>query len=152
MDSTATIIITLALVFYSIGVWSERIAGVLKPWHLAFFVLGLICDTWGTGLMLDFAGGMTLDIHGITGLIAIVLMFIHAVWAAVVLIRKDEDAIQNFHKFSVVVWLIWLIPYFSPMFFALVNMLLVALYAFSAVLFNLPTPIISRVITSFVLA
>ena len=88
MDLTATIIITLALVFYSIGVWSERIAGVLKPWHLAFFVLGLICDTWGTGLMLDFAGGMTLDIHGITGLIAIVLMFIHAVWAAVVLIRK----------------------------------------------------------------
>ena len=121
MDSTATIIITLALVFYSIGVWSERIAGVLKPWHLAFFVLGLICDTWGTGLMLDFAGGMTPDIHAITGLIAIVLMFIHAVWAAVVLIRKDENAIKNFHKFSVVVWLIWLIPYFSPMFFAMAN-------------------------------
>jgi uncharacterized repeat protein (TIGR03987 family) len=121
MDSTATIIITFALVFYSIGVWSERIAGVLKPWHLAFFVLGLICDTWGTGMMLDFAGGMTIDIHGISGLIAIILMFIHAVWAAVVLIRKDEVAIQNFHKFSVVVWLIWLIPYFSPMFFAMAS-------------------------------
>jgi uncharacterized repeat protein (TIGR03987 family) len=121
MDSTATIIITLALVFYSIGVWSERIAGVLKPWHLAFFILGLICDTWGTGMMLDFAGGLTFDIHGITGVIAIVLMLIHAVWAAVVLVRKDEDAIQNFHKFSVVVWLIWLIPYFSPMFFAMAS-------------------------------
>lgn len=119
MDSSASIIITSALVFYSIGVWSERIQGRLKPWHLAFFVLGLTCDTWGTGLMFEYVGGMAFDIHGISGLIAIVLMLIHAVWALVVLIRKDEKAITNFHKFSVIVWLIWLIPYFSPMFFSL---------------------------------
>ena len=119
MDTTATIIITLALVFYSIGVWSERIAGVLKPWHLVFFVLGLICDTWGTGLMFEYVGGMMFDVHGITGLIAILLMLVHAVWAFVVLIKKDEKAISNFHKFSVVVWFIWLMPYFSPMLFNL---------------------------------
>src|SRR5210317_1208146 len=101
MDQSATIIITLALVFYSIGVWSERIAGELKIWHLAFFVLGLICDTWGTGLMFEYVGGMTYDIHGITGLIAIILMLIHAIWALIVLLKKDEHAIQNFHKFSI---------------------------------------------------
>ena len=117
MDSSASIIITLALVFYSIGVWSERISGRLKPWHLVFFVLGLICDTWGTGMMVEYVGGMTVDIHGITGLIAILLMLVHAVWAFFVLLRKDEKAIRNFHKFSVAVWVIWLIPYFSPMFF-----------------------------------
>ena len=119
MDPMASIIITLALVFYSIAVWSERIAGKLKPWHLVFFVLGLICDTWGTGLMFDFVGGMAFDIHGITGLIAIVLMLIHAVWAFIVLRKKDENMIMNFHKFSDVVWLIWLIPYFSPMIFGM---------------------------------
>jgi uncharacterized repeat protein (TIGR03987 family) len=48
------IIISLALVFYSIGVWSERISTQLKTWHLVFFWLGLICDTWGTGLMHRF--------------------------------------------------------------------------------------------------
>ena len=116
METTSMIIITLALVFYSIGVWSERIAGRLKPWHLVFFVLGLICDTWGTGLMFELVGGMAFDLHGITGMIAILLMFIHAVWALVVLVKKDEKAISNFHKFSVAVWVIWLIPYFSPMF------------------------------------
>jgi uncharacterized repeat protein (TIGR03987 family) len=119
MSIFPTIIITIALVFYSIGVWGERIQGRLKPWHLVFFFLGLICDTWGTGLMMDFAGGLTFDIHGVTGVIAIVLMAVHAIWALVVLLRKDEKAIQNFHKFSVAVWFIWLIPYFSPMFFAL---------------------------------
>ena len=119
MTNTATVIITLALVFYSIGVWSERFSGRLKIWHLVFFWLGFVCDTWGTGMMLEMAGGLTFDVHGITGVIAIVLMFIHAVWATVVLVRKDERWITNFHKFSVVVWLIWLIPYFSPMFFSL---------------------------------
>ena len=119
MDQSASIIMAAALVFYSIGVWSERISGQLKPWHLIFFVLGLICDTWGTGMMFEMVGGMTFDVHGITGVIAIVLMLIHAVWAFIVLIKKDEKAINNFHKFSVAVWLIWLIPYFSPMFFAM---------------------------------
>ena len=119
MDPNASIIMAAALIFYSIGVWGERIQGRLKPLHLVFFVLGLICDTWGTGLMFEYVGGMTFDVHGITGLIAIILMLIHFVWALIVLLGKDENAIQNFHKFSVVVWLIWLIPYFSPMFFAM---------------------------------
>jgi uncharacterized repeat protein (TIGR03987 family) len=65
------------------------------------------------------AGGLTFDIHGVTGGIAILLMLIHAIWATVVLIRKDERMINNFHKFSVVVWFIWLIPYFSPMLFGM---------------------------------
>jgi uncharacterized repeat protein (TIGR03987 family) len=114
-----TIIISLALVFYSIGVWSERIQGRLKPWHLVFFCLGLIFDTWGTGLMIEMAGGLTFDLHGVTGVIAIVLMMVHAAWAAIVLFRKDENAIKNFHKFSLLVWVIWLVPYFSPMIFGM---------------------------------
>lgn len=116
MDPSASIIMAAALVFYSIGVWGERISGRLKWWHFVFFVLGLICDTVGTGMMFEMVGGMTFDVHGITGVIAIVLMFIHAVWALIVLLRKDEEQIKNFHKFSLVVWIIWLIPYFSPMF------------------------------------
>ena len=70
-------------------------------------------------MMFEMVGGMTFDIHGITGLIAIVLMLIHAVWAFVVRLKKDEKAIKSFHKFSVAVWAIWLIPYFSPMVFSL---------------------------------
>jgi uncharacterized repeat protein (TIGR03987 family) len=109
------VVINLALIFYSIGVWSERIQGRLKIWHTVFFWLGLICDTWGTGMMFEMAGGLTYDLHGLSGLLAIILMFIHAIWATVVLIKKDEKMILNFHKFSIFVWLIWLIPYFSPM-------------------------------------
>ncbi len=113
--------INLALVFYTIGVWSERVSGRLKVWHTVFFWLGIICDTWGTGAMFEMAGGMTFDVHGVSGVLAIVLMFIHAVWATVVLVRKDEHMIANFHRFSVAVWFIWLIPYFSPMLLRMLN-------------------------------
>ena len=112
----AVIIINLALIFYSIGVWGERLSGRLKTWHLAFFWLGLVCDTWGTGLMMEMASGLTFDVHGVTGMLAILLMLIHAVWATVVLLKKDEKWLLNFHKFSLAVWLIWLVAYFSPMF------------------------------------
>ena len=61
----------------------------------------------------------TAGILGTTILIAILLMVVHAAWAFVVLRRQDEEALTRFHRFSVFVWAVWLIPYFSPMFFAI---------------------------------
>ena len=112
----STILISLALIFYSIGVWSERLAGRLKGWHLVFFWAGLVVDTTGTGIMFEMTGKIGADIHSVTGIIAILLMFIHAIWASVVLILKNEEAITTFHYFSVCVWAIWLIPYFTGFF------------------------------------
>ena len=112
----STILISLALVSYSVGVWSERLAGRLKGWHLVFFWVGLVFDSTGTGIMFEMAGEIGSDIHSISGIAAILLMVIHAVWATVVLLRKDEGAITSFHRFSVLVWLIWLIPYFTGFF------------------------------------
>jgi uncharacterized repeat protein (TIGR03987 family) len=112
----STILISLALFFYSIGVWSERLAGRLKGWHLVFFWGGLVFDTTGTGIMFEMAGRIGTDIHSVTGILAILLMLVHAIWATVVLVRKDEKAITNFHHFSVFVWAIWLIPYFTGFF------------------------------------
>ena len=107
------ILISLALVFYSIGVWSERRAGRLKDWHLVFFWGGLVFDSTGTAVMVEMAGGIAFDVHGVTGMLAILLMVVHAIWAVAVLVRKNEKAIASFHKSSVAVWAVWLIPYFS---------------------------------------
>lgn len=109
----ASTAITLALVFYSIGVWSEKIQGELKVWHLVVFYIGLVCDTTGTMLMGNLGGVTLLSFHGLTGLLAILLMLFHAVWATVVLVRNDQKARADFHKLSLIVWLIWLIPFVS---------------------------------------
>ncbi|WP_338557795.1 HsmA family protein [Paraclostridium sordellii] len=46
-----------------------------------------------------------------TGTIAILLMLFHAVWATWVIYKNDEEKQLVFHKFSIVVWFLWLIPY-----------------------------------------
>ena len=112
--------ITLALVFYTIGVWWEHRQRALRKIHLLFFVLGLICDVTGTTLMSVMAGsseetGTLMSVHGITGAIAIVLMMLHAAWALLVLIRNRPNEKQSFHKFSVIMWAIWLVPYILGM-------------------------------------
>lgn len=110
----AIISITSALIFYTIGVWSEKIQGELKKWHLIIFWIGLIFDTLGTTLMSKIANsGFQLNFHGVTGLLAIILMLVHALWATFVLIKNNARAKVNFHKFSIVVWIIWLIPFIS---------------------------------------
>lgn len=110
----AIVTITLALVCYTIGVWAERHAGVLKKWHAVVFWLGLVFDTTGMTVMGQLArqgGSSGMGLHGVTGLLAIVLMLFHAVWATVVLVKKDARRQQSFHKFSIFVWAVWLIPY-----------------------------------------
>jgi uncharacterized repeat protein (TIGR03987 family) len=110
----AVISINLALIFYSVGVWSEKIQGTLKKWHLAIFWIGLTFDTIGTSLMSGLAeDGFKLNFHGITGLLAIILMLVHALWATYVIIRNNERSKSGFHKFSIFVWIIWLIPFIS---------------------------------------
>lgn len=113
----AIVTITLALIFYTIGVFAEKKNGTLLKWHAVIFWLGFICDTTGTTVMGKISGsGFSFNIHGITGLIALILMAFHAIWATVILIKNDENARKVFHKFSIVVWAIWLIPYIIGMF------------------------------------
>jgi len=119
----AIILITAALVFYTIGVWSEHRQRVLKWWHVVFFGVGLLCDASGTFLMTQIAasnnvpgtgvgGGLT-TIMAVTGAIALLLMVLHLVWAVIVLRRNRDAEKKRFHKFSLLVWGIWLIPYFT---------------------------------------
>lgn len=116
----AIITITMALIFYSIGVWSEKLQGSLKKWHVIIFWAGLVFDTIGTTTMNRIAGGsFTFDFHGTTGLIAILLMMFHAIWATWVLRKGSDESKQNFHKFSIIVWAIWLLPFLSGMIFGI---------------------------------
>lgn len=78
-----------------------------------FFVLGLYADAIGTGLMEHIAQLTHLHdtVHTVTGIIAICLMLIHAIWAIWTYFKGSLKAKQHFNRFSVVVWFIWLIPY-----------------------------------------
>lgn len=108
----AIIAMTTALILYTIGVWSERLAKHLKPWHLLFFWGGLLFDSAGTEMMHLLAGGrFDLSLHSMTGAIALLVMAVHALWATIVLLRNRKQEVESFHRLSLVVWIFWLIPY-----------------------------------------
>ncbi|WP_442601848.1 HsmA family protein [Paenibacillus sp. KN14-4R] len=112
MLAAAIVFINLALVFYTIGVWGEKRSGTLQNKHLIFFLFGLICDTTGTTIMSSLVTDGGNIIHAITGGVALLLMLIHAVWAFFVKWKGSAKAQHNFHRFSLIVWILWLIPYF----------------------------------------
>lgn len=110
----AIVAMTVALILYTIGVWSERLARNLKSWHLFFFWGGLLFDATGTLMMHLLAGGQfVVSLHSMTGAVALLLMAAHACWATIVLWWGREKALRSFHRLSLVVWLLWLIPYIT---------------------------------------
>lgn len=119
----SSVLITLALVFYSLGIWAERIARRLKPWHVVTFWIGFSFDVAGTLAMHRIAEGAFnfWDPHTLTGQIALWLMLGHAIWATVVIRKSMESMMNRFHKISIFVWLIWLIPFFGGMYMAMAH-------------------------------
>jgi uncharacterized repeat protein (TIGR03987 family) len=116
-------LITLALIFYSLGVWAERLVYYLKSWHVFAFWIGFSFDVSGTLAMTNLSKGSfnLMEIHTLTGQIALWLMLIHAIWATIVVLKGSEKARAGFHSYSLLVWLIWLIPYFGGMFMGMMK-------------------------------
>ena len=108
-------LITTALLFYTIGVWAERIRRYLKLWHVAAFWTGFAFDVAGTLVMHKMAEGPfdILEPHTFTGQVALWLMLIHASWASFVVWRGSEKSRTKFHRYSIIVWVLWLVPYFG---------------------------------------
>lgn len=105
----ATASILIAAFIYSIAVFAEFRSRDLKRWHLVLFWAGLAFDTLGTTLMSRLAGGFEFNVHGVLGILAIVIMVVHATWATVVLLLGRERLLRNFHHFSVTAWVLWMV-------------------------------------------
>ena len=113
----SAVLITLALFFYSAGVWAERLARSLKRWHVGAFWSGFAFDVAGTAAMHRIARG-PFDItepHTLTGQLALWLMLAHALWATRVVRSGSAQARAGFHRYSLLVWIIWLVPYIGGM-------------------------------------
>jgi uncharacterized repeat protein (TIGR03987 family) len=113
----STLLITLALIFYSLGVWAERFARYLKGWHVIAFWTGFAFDVSGTWAMTKLSSDPfdITDPHTLTGQLALWLMLTHAIWATFVVLKGNEKHRIEFHTYSLMVWLFWLIPYLGGM-------------------------------------
>lgn len=113
----STVTITLALIFYTIGVWAEKFTRLLKKWHVITFWIGFSFDVCGTLAMHYISENPfnLADMHTLTGQIALWLMLAHAIWATQVIRKNNATLRKKFHRYSLLVWLIWLVPYIGGM-------------------------------------
>jgi uncharacterized repeat protein (TIGR03987 family) len=118
---SAIVLISLALVFYSIGIWSERYSRYLKTWHVVCFWLGLLFDISGTYAMhlISTREFNILEPHTLTGQIALWVMLVHVVWATYVIKWGSEKTHRKFHVYSIHVWMLWMVPYLGGMYLAM---------------------------------
>jgi len=75
----ATSIVTLALIFYTIGIISEQIKKELTRKVLAFVTLGIIFDISATTLMIIGSANSPFTVHGLLGYSSLTLMMIDVV-------------------------------------------------------------------------
>jgi len=121
MSSTlifAAVAMVLALVFYTSGVIGERKSKSLNKVHVLLFWLGFISICIGIYFIgkivqsnvatTDVATSM---LQSLVGMIAVFIMLFHCVWATWALIRNNESQQKIFHKFSLIIWIVWLVPY-----------------------------------------
>jgi hypothetical protein len=75
----AVIVVTVALVFYSIGVITEQRRHAVTRFVLFFLTGGVILDITSTTLMIINSGNIPITVHGIIGYTALLVMLIDGI-------------------------------------------------------------------------
>lgn len=103
----------VALLLYSLVIWTHKIKKVLSLWMVWLFGIGLAADISGTVFLCVVAtSGLIFNLHTIFGLVSLLIMALHFGWAllSITLGGKFES---YFNRFSVAAWFIWLIAFVS---------------------------------------
>ena len=111
MVQIAGTLIVLALACYSYAVFSSRKS--LELHHAIWFAIGLVFDLVGTGLMFYMAGWkFPFNLHTVLGIVALVIMAVHALWAWVAYGRHSVHAL-GFHRYSRLAYCLWVMAFLS---------------------------------------
>ena len=108
----SVILMTLALIIYTIPILNEFKGKILMPWHAIMFCIGFCFDVSSTIIMYKLGGSkINFGLHYIFGDIALFLMLINAIGSIIILNKKHKSLLTQFYKFSFFAWIIWVISY-----------------------------------------
>ncbi|MCC7258644.1 MAG: TIGR03987 family protein [Gammaproteobacteria bacterium] len=109
----SVVLITLALVLYSVAVWLNRRSRRLTVANIVIFWCAVAADTLATRLMGARVETIRWDLHTISGYLALALMAALTLWGTVALLRRRDDWIATFHKLALPIWVIWVGSYIT---------------------------------------
>ena len=109
---TGVVIVSFALVFYSIAIITEQIKSAASKMVLAFLTAGLCCDITSTLYMIVGSHNIPLTVHGVIGYSALLAMLIETlmIWGHW---RKNRSAKvpRGLHLYTRIAYGWWVIAY-----------------------------------------
>jgi len=128
----AVVVVTFALIFYSIGIITEQRNHAISRRVLGFLSAGVACDIASTGLMIIGSGKIPITVHGFIGYSALIVMLIDTIliwrlWTKnrvkITNVGFSSDAIddipQKLHIYTRLAYIWWIIAYIAGAFISM---------------------------------
>lgn len=108
-------IVTLALIFYSIGIITEQRKKRITGFALSFIALGLFCDITATICMVVGSSNSPFTFHGFIGYTGLLAMIIETTLAYHFYKKEGPEAKvpKSLHIYSLVAYLVWVAVYIT---------------------------------------
>lgn len=110
-----TIIVTAALISYSIGVITEQIKKVITKFVLVFISIGIILDITATIFMIIGSPNSPFTFHGFLGYSALGVMLVDVIliWRARLKMGINTKVPSTLHLYSRYAYLWWVVAYIT---------------------------------------
>ncbi|HAN79087.1 MAG TPA: hypothetical protein DCQ31_15630 [Bacteroidales bacterium] len=104
-----TIVVVLALIAYSVGVYIEQTKRRINRYVVFFMSLGIFFDVTATVLMIAGSTNSPFTFHGFLGYSALILMIIEVVLIISFKINNSSDTLvpKKLHKYSLLAYCYW---------------------------------------------
>ena len=117
----AVIVVTFALVFYSVGVIMEQRKSFISWSIILFMTLGVACDISSTTLMIIGSRNIPFTLHGVLGYSALVLMLVETIFIWRHWIKKHQSPVsKKLGLYLRIAYTWWVIAYIAGAIIAIV--------------------------------
>ena len=110
-----TSVVFFALLFYTIGIFTEQKHKKVLPKVLLFLTMGIIADIIATGFMIAGSSKGIFTLHGIIGYSSLLGMLIDNVliWRLKIRSGMNADVPDSIHIYSRYAWIWWVIAFIT---------------------------------------
>ena len=117
------IVVTLALISYSIGVITEQRKRKLVKAVLLFVTIGIILDIIATVCMIIGSTNSPFTIHGFLGYSALIVMLIDVIliWKFYTQNGSEVSVPARLHRYTLYAYLWWVIAYITGSMLVMIN-------------------------------
>ncbi len=110
-----TIIVTAALISYSIAIITEQRRHFISNRVLTFLTIGVICDITATTCMIIGSENSPFTLHGILGYSSLAAMIVDTllIWRFRLSRGAEERVSKALHTYSRIAYLWWIVAYLT---------------------------------------